>query len=74
MSDQKYTIGEEVGVQGWGGGLQYGTIVDAQIVYHRRMYENTWGYLIEFDEGSHNPFTMKYIPQGYLRKKKINEN
>lgn len=64
---QKYNIGEHVTVQGWGG-TSSGTIKAIEWIYHSRLYEHTWGYFIDWDEGKRNPFTMTYIPQGYLRK------
>jgi hypothetical protein len=64
---QKYQINEHVKVNGWSGSSS-GTIQDIQWVYHSRLGEHTWGYFIEWDEGKNNPFTMTYVPQGYLQK------
>lgn len=65
--EQKYEIGEHVTVQGWSG-ISSGTVKAIEWIYHPRLYEYTWGYLIDWDEGQSNPFSMTYIPQGYLRK------
>lgn len=62
---QKYSIDEPVIVQGWGGSSS-GTVKNIDWMYHPRLYEYTWGYFIEWDEGKRNPFT--FIPEGYLCK------
>lgn len=64
---QKYQIGEHVTVQGWGTHSS-GTVKAVEWIYHNRLAEYTWGYFIDWDEGKQNPFTMTYIPQGYLSK------
>lgn len=64
---QKYCKHEHVIVNGWAGSSS-GVVLDIQWVYHHRLSEYTWGYCIDWDEGKQNPFSMDYVPQGYLRK------
>jgi len=62
----KYKPGERVAVQGWTSRAT-GTVRDVQRVYHHRLEEHVWGYLVEFDPGQSNPLAMNYVPEGYLR-------
>ena len=62
----KYEIGEEVEIQGWGG-KALGIILDIEEIYHRRLYEYTWGYRIKYI-GKDAGLTFVYVPEGYLRR------
>ena len=66
MADPKYSIGDRVTVLSWGGTKYPGTIVNRAWVYHHRVGEHTWGYAINFDDGTKNPFTFNFIPQSYM--------
>ncbi len=61
----KYSIGQRVLVNGWGG-HDFGTIVEIKRVYHNRMSEWVWGYRMNY-EGNGPGLTLVYVPQGYLQ-------
>lgn len=69
LNKQQYNIGEHVTVCGWAGSST-GTVKDLQWIYHNRLSQYCWGYCMQWDEGQSNPFSMTYIPEGYLRKDK----
>lgn len=66
MPDPKYKIGDRVIVKSWAGRSYPGLVLNRAWIYHRRLDEHTWGYVIEFDNNEKNPFTFNFIPQGYM--------
>ena len=65
-SKPKYSIGQQVKVQGW---LRhdFGKILEIRQVYHRRLGEVTWGYRMEY-EGDGPGLAFTFVPEGYLSK------
>lgn len=64
----KYSIGEIVDLETWGGSKHDFKVVDVKVTYHNRMGEYVWGYKL-YKEGESTGFSFQYIPEGYLRKK-----
>ena len=50
-----------------GGGKALGIILDIEEIYHRRLYEYTWGYRIKYI-GKDAGLTFVYVPEGYIRR------
>lgn len=65
----KYSIGEIVDLNTWGG-MKYGfEVTDIKVTYHNRLEEYVYGYMLNHPNGDSTGLTMTYIPEGYLRKR-----
>lgn len=69
----KYSIGEIVDLETWGGGKYNFKIEDIKVTYHNRLNEWVWGYKL-YKENEQTGFNFEYIPEKYLRKKEQNKN
>jgi hypothetical protein len=60
----KYSTGQRVRVNGWGG-YDFGVIVEIKRTYHNRLREWVWGYQMSY-ENKGPGLAFDFVPQGYL--------
>lgn len=65
----KYSIDDRVLARGWTRS-DTGTIVDVKKIFHLRLGEHTWGYMIDYDNKK-PVLALTYVPEGYLSKLEI---
>ena len=68
MEEPKYNIGQTVKVNNWSSSIEC-DIIDVKRIFHRRLFENCWGYKMNKETG----LTMDYVPEGYLRTIKLTQ-
>lgn len=66
MREPLYKVGDRVRVNGWVGSAT-GTVEDSAWIYHPRMYQYTWGYLVKYDPGETPGLAFNYVPEGYVQ-------